>query len=152
MDPIYTGLVTTVQSLPTRTATCVVYLLLGALPVEAELHKRQLSLLYNILVSKNETIVELTKHQIAINLDNELSFYCRVHDILYLYNLPPLAELQTDIPSKDQCKQAVNAYWTEKLQEEVSQKSTLVYLKYDSLKISESHSVWTSLESTVSDV
>ena len=65
-----------VQSLPTRTATCAVNLLLGALPVEAELHKRQLSLLYNILVSTNETIVELTKCQIAINLDNELSFYC----------------------------------------------------------------------------
>ena len=91
------------QPLPTRTATCAVYLLLGALPVEAELHKRQLSLLYNILVSTNETIVEFNKRQIAINLDNELSFYCRVHDILNLYNLPPLAELQTDIPSKN-CK------------------------------------------------
>ena len=36
------------QSLPTRTATCAVHLLLGALPIEAELHKRQLSLLYNM--------------------------------------------------------------------------------------------------------
>ena len=43
------------QTLPTRTATCAVHLLLGALPIEAELHKRQLSLLYNILVSTNET-------------------------------------------------------------------------------------------------
>ena len=126
------------QSLPTRAATSAFYLLLGALPVEAELHKRQLSLLYNILVSTNETIVELTKRQIAINLDNELCFYCRVHDILNLYNLPPLTELQTDLPSKDQwkrtAKQAVNTYWTKKLQEEASQKSTLVYLKYHSLK------------------
>ena len=95
------------QSLPTRTATCAVFLLLGALPVEAELLKRQLSLLYNILVSTNETIVELTKRQIAINPDNELSFYCRVHDLLNLYNLPPLTELQTDIPSKDQWKRTV---------------------------------------------
>ena len=31
------------QSLPTRVATCAVYLLLGALPLEAELHKRELS-------------------------------------------------------------------------------------------------------------
>ena len=50
----------------TRTATCAVHLLLGALPIEAELHKRRLSLLYNIMVSTNETITELTKCQIAI--------------------------------------------------------------------------------------
>ena len=37
-----------IQSLPTRTATCAVHLLLGALPIEAEIHKRQLSMLYNI--------------------------------------------------------------------------------------------------------
>ena len=49
------------QSLPTRVATCAVYLLLGALPLEAELHKRQLSLLYNILVSDNETVKGLAE-------------------------------------------------------------------------------------------
>ena len=44
------------QSLPIRTATCAVYLLIGALPLEAELHKRQLGLLYNILTCTNKTI------------------------------------------------------------------------------------------------
>ena len=34
------------QTLPIRTATCAVYLLIGALPLETELHKRHLSLLY----------------------------------------------------------------------------------------------------------
>ena len=47
------------QSLPIRTATCAVYLLIGALPLEAELHKRQLGLLYNILTCTNKTIREL---------------------------------------------------------------------------------------------
>ncbi|CAC5411757.1 unnamed protein product [Mytilus coruscus] len=35
------------QSLPERTSNAVVLLLLGALPIEAEIHKRQLSLLYS---------------------------------------------------------------------------------------------------------
>jgi len=34
-----------IQSLPNRTATSAIYLLLGILPINAELHKRQLSLL-----------------------------------------------------------------------------------------------------------
>ena len=32
-----------IQSLPKRTATCIVYLLLGALPIEAELEKGKLT-------------------------------------------------------------------------------------------------------------
>ncbi|CAC5407968.1 unnamed protein product [Mytilus coruscus] len=40
-----------IQSLPNRTATSAVYLLLGALPITAELHKRQLSLLHSIAIA-----------------------------------------------------------------------------------------------------
>ena len=76
------------QSLTTSTATSAVYLLLGALPIEAELHKRQLSLLYNLITCTNETIQELTKRQIAVNLDNGQSFYNRAQDILAQYKLP----------------------------------------------------------------
>ena len=94
------------QSLPLRTATCAVYLLIGALPIEAELHKRHLSLLHNIMVTSNET--ELTKRQIAINLDNSLSYYHRVQDILDLYQLPSLRNLQQGIPSKSNGNSQLN--------------------------------------------
>ena len=72
------------QCLPLRTATCAIYLLICALPIEAELHKRHLSLLHNITLTTNETITELTKRQIAISLDNPLSYYHRVQEILDL--------------------------------------------------------------------
>ena len=144
------------QSLPLRTATCAVYLLIGALPIEAELHKRHLSLLHNIMVTSNETITELTKRQIAINLDNSLSYYHRVQDILDLYQLPSLRNLQQGIPSKEQwkftVKQAVNTYWSEKLKTESNEKSTLTFLNKDILKIGQTHPLWSTLESTVSDV
>ena len=39
----YTMLLRQIQHLPERTATCAVYLLLGQIPVEAELHKRMLN-------------------------------------------------------------------------------------------------------------
>ena len=84
-----------------RTATSAVYLLLDALPIEAELHKRQLSLLYNILVSTNETINELTERQIKVNLENLLSYYSRVQDVLDLYRLPSLNELKLKQMTKE---------------------------------------------------
>ena len=58
------------QALPTRTATCAVFLLLGALPIEAEIHRRQLSFVHSILVCDNSTIQGLTDRQLIMNLDN----------------------------------------------------------------------------------
>ena len=144
------------QSLPIRTATSAVYLLLGALPIEAELHKRHLSLLFNILTSTNTTIKDLSARQIAINLDNKHSYFSRVQEILDIYQLPhirdPRVSHMTKEQWKKQVKNAVNEYWTEHLQSEAKEKSTLIYLNIDSLKIGSTHTVWSSLESTVTEV
>ena len=144
------------QSLPTRVATCAVYLLLGVLPLEAELHKRQLGLLYNILISDNETMQQLAERQIAINLDNKLSYFSRVQDILDQYRLPPLGELMRNLTTKDkwklQIKAAIHEYWSHELRNEALERSTLCYMDIVSTKISLTHKVWSSLESTVADV
>ena len=127
------------QSLPTRVATCVVYLLLGVLPLEAELHKRQLGLLYNILISDNETMQQLAERQIAINLDNKLSYFSRVQDILDQYRLPPLRELMRNLTTKDkwklQIKAAIHKYWSSELRNEALERSTLCYMDIVSTKV-----------------
>ena len=126
------------QILPLKTATCAIYLLIGALPLEAKLHKRHLSLLYNILTSNNKTISKLTVRQIAVNLDNNQSYYNRVQDILNQYNLPNLYYLSENLTTKEQwklqVKTAVNKYWTETLQKEAQEKSTLKYINIHSMK------------------
>lgn len=45
-----------IQSLPQRTATAAIYALLGAMPIEPEIHKRQLSLLHSIITSDNQNL------------------------------------------------------------------------------------------------
>lgn len=145
-----------VQSLPDRTATGIVYLLLGALPIEAEIHKRQLGFLYNLLSCENETIQKLTERQIAVNLDNQLSFYHRVSEVLLLYGLPDISTLKecltTKLSWKVQVKLAVNSYWTAKYNLDISEKSTLKYMVKSDLQIGATHPVWRSLQSTVADV
>lgn len=145
-----------IQSLPERTATGIVYLLLGALPIEAELHRRQLSFLYNVLACENDTIQSLTKRQIAVNLDNHLSFYSKVSDVLELYNLPSISFLLDNPISKlkwkTQVRNAVSNYWTDKFNSEIADKSTLKYLDKSELKIGVTHPVWRSLHSTVAEV
>ena len=48
-----------IQSLPTRTANSIVYLLLGALPLKAEIERRQLGLFHSVITSENSTLQQL---------------------------------------------------------------------------------------------
>lgn len=134
------------QTLPVRLATCAVYLLLGA----------QFSLLYNILTSTNETVKELTERQIAVNLDNDLSYFSGIQDILNLYQLPSVGILGDSLSTKEQCKllfkSAVHNYWTPKLRNEACEKATLCFMNFKTAKVSQTHIVWSSLESSVTDV
>jgi hypothetical protein len=86
------------QSSPQRIATTAIYLLVGAIPIEAELHKRKLSLLYSMLASDNSKIKEIINRQISVNYDNEDSFFCNIRDILILYDLPSITDLQAKLP------------------------------------------------------
>ena len=55
-----------IQSLPTRTANSVVYLLLGALPLKAEIERRQLGLFYSVIKCENSTLQQLWKRQFML--------------------------------------------------------------------------------------
>ena len=110
--------------------------------------------LYNILVRHNETVKELAERQISVNLVNTLSFFSKVQDILDQYHLPSLRDLKGCMTTKEkwkfQIRTAIYKYWSCELRNEVCE--TLCYMDIDSTKISLTHKVWPSLESTVADV
>ncbi|VDI63084.1 Hypothetical predicted protein [Mytilus galloprovincialis] len=88
-----------IQSLPVRTASVAIYALLGALPLEAELHKRQLSLLHSILTSENQNLKEILIRQYRLQV-NQGTFLERTESILNKYNLPTIEELWENTPTK----------------------------------------------------
>ena len=67
------------QSLPERTASSAVQLLLGALPIQAELHKRQLSLLHSVVCSGNQRIKGLMERQLNFGIQRVSSVWPRRH-------------------------------------------------------------------------
>ena len=54
---------------PERTATAGVYLFLG--PIEAEIHRKQSSLLHAIMDSDNRKNTDLCEREISVNFDNK---------------------------------------------------------------------------------
>ena len=126
------------------------------MPIEAEIHKRQLSFLYNIMSSNNTSIQKLMDRQLIMNIDNQLSFFCRATATLDMYNLPSIDDIRKELPSKIKwksiCKQAIHAFWTEKMQTSIKDKSSLKFMNIKDLKVGNDHSVWTSLNSSVTEV
>ena len=145
-----------IQSLPERTATSAVYLLLGALPIEAEIHKRQLSLLHSILVCDNSRIKEVLNRQLSVNFDNKDSFFYRILKVLELYNLPSVPALIQQPPEKDKWKdmvsESVAEHWRESLVRDARCKTTLRFLAYENISIGEAHPVWSSTDNSIIDV
>ena len=76
------------QSLPCRTTRGTTFLLIGALPLEAEIRRRQRSFLHNILACNNTTLQDLAERQLVIYIDNPLSFFCITSQLLHQYELP----------------------------------------------------------------
>ena len=122
-----------------KNAVSAVYLLIGAYPVETEIHQRQLSLLYSLLFCHNGKIKEVVSRQISVNYDNTKSFFCNIRKMMEIYELPKIHELQSNLPPKPKWKNLVNStikkYWTEKLKEETSGKTTLKFMSCDHLAI-----------------
>ena len=145
-----------IQSLPQRTASSAVLLLLGALPLEAELHRRQLSLLYGIAKSNNETLHKLALRQSLVTDCNERSFFANIIHILDMYQLPSIQQLLESPPTKYQWKklanQAVNSFWTIRLQQDLLQKSSLGLCNIQHLEIRRFHIVWSSVQPSTFDV
>ena len=52
LETFHLEILKNIQSLPTRTANSVVYILLGAFPLKAEIEKKQLGLLYSMLTNR----------------------------------------------------------------------------------------------------
>ena len=76
--------------------------------------------------------------------------------ILNIYELPNLQCLSKTLTSKEnwkiQVKRDKNKHWSELLQKESLEKSTLKYMSIDSVGVGLTHSVWSSLGSTISEV
>ena len=102
-----------IQSLPQRTSTSAVLLLLGALPLEAELHRKRLKLAISVINSENPTLKLLVQRQLACSFDTNNSFFNELSKILSQNNLPSLGQLFcsnfTKLQWKHMCTKAVNS-------------------------------------------
>ncbi len=82
LERFHINTIRNIQALPQRTPKCIAYLLIGATPIIAEYHKRQLALLGNILRCDNNCIRDLLLRQSAMcesRIASSSDWDCAIH-------------------------------------------------------------------------
>jgi hypothetical protein len=78
LSTYFVQLLKQIQHLPVRTSTAVVLILAGQIPIEAELHKRMLSLFRNIAENKGSMEYNIAFRQLAIKPDESNRWFIQI--------------------------------------------------------------------------
>ena len=138
-----------IQHLPEHVASCSVYVLTGLLPIEAEIHKSQLTLFGNII---RQDCVEryLAIRELAVKDLKSRSWFITIQETLFQYDLPSAHDLLANPPEKlawkYQVKTHISEYWEKSIVNEARSKSTLRYLNFENFQIGCVHKLWTSVK------
>ncbi len=145
LDVFHRDLLRDLQGLPRNTAKVAIYLLAGAIPLEAELHARSLTLAGSVArLDLSNPLRALAERQMA--LGNANSWFTHVLSLAEKYDLPLEAYLQEPWNKshwKASVRDAVNSYWNRNLIKEASAKTSLKYICPNLIGDGKTHPVWT---------
>ena len=113
----------------------------GVLPIEGEIHKRQLMYLHKILQrDKDDPVSQMLSNLMAFDVKGEENWWTQVRPLLQVYGLPEDVEvikLLSKSTFKTMVNKGVEQVMLQKLQTECSSLKKTVDLKYDQLGMQE---------------
>jgi hypothetical protein len=134
------------QHLPDSTASPAIYLLLGAIPLEGQIHVRMLTLFGNIIRRQGTVEYEIIQRQLACKDLNSHSWVTQIRIVLARYGLPSAYALVKSPPTKSQWKITVNKTvhetWMRDLKDKAQDMTSLEYLDLSACHPEVVHSVW----------
>jgi hypothetical protein len=134
----------------------VPYILLGALPIRAQINKKRLGLLGTITRKVNTREYELARKQLATKAIHSGSWFQECERLLIQYGLPSAHDLLTYTPPKEQWKamveQAVNKVVTRETIMSAASKTSIKYLNANWYEIGRPHPIWATVDNDIKDV
>ena len=144
-------LIRQIQHLPISSAIPSIYLLLGAPPLEAQLHQRVLTFFAAILRRPESVECEILVRQLAVKSLDSNSWTVMLRNLLYQYHLPSAHNLVASTPSKQFWKitvrSAILRHWEDKMKEDAAEMSSLSYLNLSKCQFGRPHPVWENISS-----
>ncbi|KAK3093570.1 hypothetical protein FSP39_017535 [Pinctada imbricata] len=134
-----------VMQLLERTADCGVYIMSGEIPMEAEIDKKSLTQLANIIAGE-DVEKKLMRRQLAVKDNNSKSWFMHSKRTLEKYSLPSIYDLvETNVDRRSlgrEFKKKVNNHWSQEITRLSCGKTSLRYLNTSSHKVGEPHHIW----------
>lgn len=146
LESYYRSLLRQIQHLPENTAIPAIYLLLGCIPIQGQVHIKMLTFFGNITRRPGTVEYEIVQRQLAVKNITSQSWVTQIRCILDRYDLPSAFQLLDNPPSKQVWKKTVksevNKYWMEELQSKAKEMKTLSHLDIQECKPGKIHDVW----------
>ena len=146
LDNFHKNILRMLQGLPKWTANEAIYLLLGEVPIQAELDIRILSLFGAITrAEENVTLQQLARRQLA--MDNKWSWFQQVTKLCQKYDININSAVGAPWRKKawkQYIKDAVKQYWQMKILEGASTKTSLKRLDTNNLLRGSPHQIWST--------
>ena len=146
LETFYRSILRRIQHLPESTATPAIYLLLGTIPLEGQIHIKMLTFFCSIIRRPNSLEYNVICRQLAIKDLGSNSWVSQIRLILAKYNLPSAYSLVRSKPCKlkwkNQVNTAVSEIWMEELKSKAREMKTLEYLDTAKCTSGSIHSVW----------
>jgi hypothetical protein len=147
LESFYRQLLRQIQSLPSNTAKEAVYLLLGAITIEAQLDRRILSLFGSISrLPVSHSLFQLAKRQLAVRYSNKHSWFTYVQNVGNKYDIDVYSALISPLPKsvwKMKIKIAINGKVTREMIHDAACKSSLKWWIWTSHLPRSPHNLWT---------
>jgi hypothetical protein len=146
LNNYYRNLLRIIQGLPKATASEAIYLLMGEVPIEAELDIRILSLFGAVCrADTNSTLKKLATRQMA--LDNRHSWFAQIRQLCQKYKISTYLSIEAPWRKKtwnDHVGNAVKGYWIQRLLEGATDKPSLRLVNPANVNVLAVHAIWTS--------
>ena len=130
--------------LPCNASDAGLYILTGFLPVEAQIHKKALTLFYNICKQKEDSLEkQLAKRQLMIKDSKSISWFICIRKLFWLYDLGSPNDLLNcaDEPRnwKLHMQSKVNLEWADRLLGQAQHLSSLKHINLLQVDIAHPH-------------
>ena len=147
LDDFFRANIRQIQALPKTTASPAIYLLIGMIPIVAQIHIKTICFFLNAISRRDSTEFDLLQLQLVMKSESSKSWPWYVNKILKKYNLPSAISFLNFPPGnlvglKRKVKTIIISYWERHLKFEASQKSTLSYINLDTCSLQSPHPVW----------
>ena len=139
------------QKLQEKTPRSVAYFLAGTLPFEAQLHQRQLSLLYMVSNLPNDPLYHHCEFILTSGQKNSKSWFLNVQQVCHMYGLQDPLMLLENPPQKKIFKKEVKLkiidYWKQVMVQECRNLKSLKYFKPELYSLVKPHHLWSTAAS-----